>query len=429
MPGLRNGQHVKAHQAITPSSPWEVTLLNDCDATAKTYRTHHTFSVTPRPATPTSIHIKHKGDRITGNEIHITRWTWRNKVFHEYMEDRLSLSTQEMTEIHWTAYASAKKTFPPAMHPFIVKLLNRWLATGTRCVKYGSAIDKCHRCSETETYNHLFVCNQQNTTKIAVITSLTALLASINTKPGIQEAIIQGITKWFHGDSPTEDDLPLDHIGHTPYAQQSQIGWDITMSGLFHSSWAAAQADDPKSSTKWQASLSREMIQQSHHIWITRCNERHAPDTDQPSHTTQGVLTQLKKLYELATANLSQFEFRQLFGQTKEALRQFPTKTLQEWIPPMYHAVRNQIARSTANVGLQDIRQFFQPRNLPIINQTPITAQAHHPHTAPTQILQHTCHYGKPSTTSYPPARGEEHLREGGPPAPPADEPNSNRHS
>jgi hypothetical protein len=60
------------------------------------------------------------------------------------MEDRLSLSAQEVSELHWTAYSSAKKTFPPAMQPFIVKLLNRWLATGTRCVKYGSEIDKCH---------------------------------------------------------------------------------------------------------------------------------------------------------------------------------------------------------------------------------------------------------------------------------------------
>jgi hypothetical protein len=183
------------------------------------------------------------------------------------------------------------------------------------------------------------------------------------------------------------------------------------------------QADDPKSSTKWQASVSREMIQQSHHIWTTRCNERHAPDTDQPSHTTQEVLAQLEKLYELATANLSQFEFRQLFGQTKEALQQLPTKTLQEWIPPMYHAVRNQIAHSSANVGLQDIRQFFQPRNnQPIINQTPIIAQAHPPHTAPIPTTPHRPS-NTPATTEnhqlhHLPVRGEEHLREGGPSAP-----------
>jgi hypothetical protein len=232
-----------------------------------------------------------------------------------------------------------------------------------------------------------------------------------------------GITKWLHGDTPTEDDLPLEHIGHTPYARQSQVGWDITMSGLFHRSWAAVQVDDPKSSTKWQASVSREMIQQSHHIWTNRCNERHASDTDQPSHTTQEVLAQLEKLYELATTNLSQFDFRQLFGQTKEAQRQLPTKTLQEWIPPMYHAMRNQIARSTATAGLQDIRQFFQSRAAQsTINPTPIQAPAQHPHNPPLTTTPH-----RPSTTpatreNHPlhqnPAREEEHTREGGPSAP-----------
>jgi hypothetical protein len=118
--------------------------------------------------------------------------------------------------------------------------------------------------------------------------------------------------------------------------------------------------DRQRGGTKWQASVIKWMIDNNHKNWINRCSARHSSTETTISQSRRETMAQLEKLYEIATAQLSIFDFRQLFGHSLETQRLLPIHTLNEWIPPMYQAVRNQIARTATRQGLQDIRQFFQ---------------------------------------------------------------------
>jgi hypothetical protein len=130
--------------------------------------------------------------------------------------------------------------------------------------------------------------------------------------------------------------------------------------GFFHNTWAKAQDTTGNGGTKWQASVIKWMIDSNHKNWINRCSARHSNTETTISQSRKETMAQLEKLYEIATEKLSIFDFRQLFGHSIETQQLLPIHTLNEWIPPMYQAVRNQIARTATRQGLQDIRQFFQ---------------------------------------------------------------------
>jgi hypothetical protein len=154
-PGLTSGQYVKAHQEISPDSSWAAILNADCDAAAKNFRQTYDYSNhEPKFRSPFPS-IQHKGSTITGKEIHTTRWAWRNRVYKEYLQERLSMTELEIASINWNAISAATYSITPTIKPFSVKLSIRWIATGTRCAKYGSLMDSCHLCDEPETHNHL----------------------------------------------------------------------------------------------------------------------------------------------------------------------------------------------------------------------------------------------------------------------------------
>jgi hypothetical protein len=395
LPGLKPGQYVKAHQTITEGSTWEAILNNDCDTAAKMFRQTHDYTTTISDSKPMTPYLRHKGKILSGNEIWTTRWAWRNRIFHEYLQERLSFSDEDDTSINWPAYAAATRNIPPSMKPFKVKLLIRWIAIGTRCVKYGSTLDSCHLCQEPETYPHLFQCPHKENDRSIYFTELRLFLQSIKTKPSIIEVMLTGITKWLQATTPMHQDISPEDPAYHPYMSQSHIGWDTTMAGVFHKTWAEMQSDDAETRTKWQAALSKWMILHSHEIWTKRCKARHETDNTTPSHGTKETLAQLDRLYEIAYAQLSPFDYRQLFGIPLQVQRLLPIQTLQAWIPPMYHAVRNQISRASANSGLQDIRAFFQTQQTTATDNPPtqpgITVGAIGPQeTTPTPIPRAT---------------------------------------
>jgi hypothetical protein len=80
IPGITSGQYVKAHQPITQDSKWETILNADCDEAAKQFRRSHDYSTPGQQTASPFPSLTHKGDIITGNEIHTTRWAWQNRV-------------------------------------------------------------------------------------------------------------------------------------------------------------------------------------------------------------------------------------------------------------------------------------------------------------------------------------------------------------
>jgi hypothetical protein len=151
--------------------------------------------------------ILHALRRVANDEIDITLTTedmrsahkaWRestttNRVYQEYLQERLSMTELEIASINWNAVAAATYSIPPTIKPFSVKLSIRWIATGTRCAKYGSLMHSCHLCDEPETHNHLFQCPQKQEEKSTYIKELREFLGTINTAPQITHALTTGI--------------------------------------------------------------------------------------------------------------------------------------------------------------------------------------------------------------------------------------------
>jgi hypothetical protein len=179
-----------------------------------------------------------------------------------------------------------------------VKLSIRWIATGTRCVKYGKLVDSCHLCDEPETHNHLFQCHKKDEEKAQYIQELAEFLGSIKTHPHLTHALTMGIEAWLHQTTPSNDDIPQDNVAHAPYANQSMIGWDITMAGIFHTSWAKAQDTDDMAGRQWQAAVTRWMIIRNHNTWINRCSERRSITESPGSQTGKETMAQLEELHQ-----------------------------------------------------------------------------------------------------------------------------------
>jgi hypothetical protein len=374
IPFLQPGQHVKSHQDLSDNKTHQEVLNITADALAMAaHRANDRPSPLRLPHCAAALLVH--ANLIHSNETNLSRWTWRETVLKQYYAGRFNLSLAQLDLIHWHALKSSIANLPPQLHIFTTKLITGWLPIGTRMQRYGNIITKCHRCNQIETMDHLFQCSGREDENKVLVNNLTQFLVSSDTITPIIAAMTQAFQEWLMPHLRAQPLIASNSITHC-YNDQSMIGWHLAARGLFCTAWSTLQeSNDPNGKHgQWQTKLSSWIIQQAHSIWCERNTEIHQPD-DTTSRQEQETQAQIKKLYELAAAKLNIHDRNKIFSETLAERLRRPEASNRIWAKQTYSAVRNAIHRSQDNIGLQDIRNFFQPTGAPCIHRNePSTA-------------------------------------------------------
>ena len=99
--------------------------------------------------------------------------------------------------------------------------------------------------------------------------------------------------------------------------------------------WSAAIPDPSRSGKgqKWQTKLTTWLIQSAHDIWLERNNDRYQKDTiDDETAQTRETEAQIRRVYTVATTNLSIYDQAELLHDTLE--ERLGTTITPSTIPP-----------------------------------------------------------------------------------------------
>ena len=387
--GLAQSTHIKGHQDKQPGH--KLNRQEQLNVCADSLATHTLKALKKLQETPKMIelplckaYLLNAGNIQTSNERMTCLWKWSDFRIQNYYCKRLQLPLDSLHRINWEAYRWARRSLTSTEQAFTTKLLMKWLPTGHRTEKYGATLSACHRCGEDKTVDHLFTCRLNVEWKKKCLAKLGQHLTDIGSAADIKRAIVSGMMKWLDRDLTTILTRCPSSM-RVCYKLQEEIGWNLTMCGLFDENWRAYQeaflaSTGAKNSNKdgktWSTKLSAWMICEARKLWITRNSEVHQP-TDGPSKIELETIEQVRNLYKLAD-NMSHHD-RAIFDEPLEHRLKQPIRTLQRWvkntIPTANRCIRDFQQKLAEKQS--DIRKFFLMKERdPVQMQAPLAIQA-----------------------------------------------------
>ena len=220
-----------------------------------------------------------------------------------WLEKHTSLNTTRVN-LHWEAYATARKEASFSLKLFVTKWLSGDTATGRVMLqrkKRESA--NCPRCNAPDEHLlHVLTCNSSETINLrkTLISELLMWLRSSQTHPRIINFLRLGIRKWFQDRDFTwqinsgifTDNTAQNHSIQT----QVTLGWYQLFCGFVTRELVDMQQmhytiiESRKLGSRWASNLTKKLWNITYQLWIHRNKALH--DTDQ-IHILSG-LPQLK---------------------------------------------------------------------------------------------------------------------------------------
>lgn len=278
--------HVKGHQDDFPG-----VILDDwaqmnflMDTTAKDYWQRNTTLGDALWDKPWRLQIQ--GRHATANVILLLREAcaspdaiqyWKTKNCHQFTYTNLQITRDIMLALpphrrRWLSKHAAGVCG-------VKQCLLRWRQSDT---------DKCPRCNEVETAQHVWVCKGHSASAAwdHALKTFESELLEIQTSPDIIQTIISNLTSWRDGYT---NDEHTDNIIDTAVAHQATLGWHALLEGRVAYSWCLPQAKylqslgSGRSERRWLILLAKKAVQVAWDLWQhrnkvehnVRKNERH----------------------------------------------------------------------------------------------------------------------------------------------------------
>jgi hypothetical protein len=145
---------------------------------------------------------------------------------------------------------------------------------------------------------------------------------------------------------------------------QQQLGWRLATCGVMSESWGNAILD-PKSlglGSKWQAKVSRWLLNAAHHTWTDRNNERYRQDDiDAQNAQDRETESNVRKVFHLANTFLSTYDLNELMHRTLDTQLALPEASNRIWAQQQQRIIYCRIRLNHTQPNLTDIRQYLLP--------------------------------------------------------------------
>jgi hypothetical protein len=385
--------HVKGHQDDTTpyhdlSRPAQLNIRADELATnalntAKlTTIVHQLNPITSIINPHCYAYLMEHGRPIMSNEQIKLRWKWSELTLQTYYMHRFKLNAHQLHNINWAGIQLARQTMSQPEVKFIIKRTTDWLPVGHNMEKQKHIITNCHRCNGHETFEHLYICNENLDDRTAFLTNLTTTLKSANTSPDIQKAITHGACAWLNFPQPN----PIPESLQSTYDTQTIVGWKLFFKGLLVQQWSQHQqafidihsTSSHYTGDTWNKQICKFLLQQAHQMWISRCNEVHAnSDTNNISKANQEANAQLKRIYDSALT-LPTHNQQSIFHTPLTEHIAKGTRHIRQWITRNAAIIRHMTSQTAQHhSGQLTLLKFWQRKkpSTPKINNTPQSEQ------------------------------------------------------
>jgi len=196
------------------------------------------------PAIPIAQpHLRIGGKLICRQFIEELRTVMSAKPYCKYLQQKLKWTTQDLTNVHWTAFKTALHSFPPNDQRQILLFINDKLPLRGSKVHPHQGSLLCPSCLwEPESEWHFLKCTQieQKNHYTELKGKLMQLTQALKLHPWLFTAIWLGLNA-IQTDTQYHDiiDKVLPALW-VPIHSQDRLGWDQLYQGCFSKDWAQA---------------------------------------------------------------------------------------------------------------------------------------------------------------------------------------------
>ena len=356
--GLRNLpdqcqlQHIHSHQdekKAYEDLSFEVQLNVDADHLADKFMTqYHHGQFLKVPLLP-----------VNGAQLHLPRGTITNKLKREILDARnrpavlqklcddndWDINVQPMF-IEWQTHGQVYRALQ-AHATTLTKFLYAILPVGKRVHRYDPIYPhECPTCDAPyEDEDHLYRCPHQSRRQwlIHFSTSIRYFGEKLNSRPGLPELIVDGITSWID-ERPLPTSYSRQPALNNLIEQQTMIGWDHLLKGRFCVEWKILQQEhlDTISAEKkkedkidnadtWLRKIIRKIWVLWLELWKQRNEDRHGRDLASLNlKTREQAIREAELLY--AMKNDVQAELQYAFQSPWNTFITKPTNTIRMWL-------------------------------------------------------------------------------------------------
>ena len=218
---------------------------------------------------------------------------------------------------------------------------------------------------DDETNTNLLHCSRRHHHYISQHDALVTFLQQLQTPIDIIQPIAGNILFWQtnNGNDPPTSPNTSDRARRCIEAQQ-QLGWHLATCGVMTALWGNT-IPDPKHlglGSKWQAKVSRWLLQAAHHTWTDRNHERYRrDDIDAQNAQDRETEANVRKVFHLAHTFLSTYDQTELMHRTLEAQLAIPEASNRIWAQQQQRIIYRRIRLNRTRPNLTDIRQYFTP--------------------------------------------------------------------
>ena len=211
-------KHVKGHQdrkkAINKlSKAARMNIEADKDATLAMQL--HSYSAAYSPIPTTQAMLYKQGKPVTSKESDTLRRAYLSQDLREHMINREKWQDNTPDKICWTAHQRAIQRMNSTDKTRILKFIHRCLPTNKKLNDIDCEhTNKCPKCHEIETNEHVTTCKDARQTNIQQIIwrNIAKKLDKQYTHHTVKECILAGIKKTMSGDTTTLQDNDISFI-------------------------------------------------------------------------------------------------------------------------------------------------------------------------------------------------------------------------
>jgi hypothetical protein len=307
---------------------------------------------------------RQEGTLVTGHEKRELRTRLPTQNMRTYLLRKHGWSPSAYERVNWSMYGRASGSVSPQEHTFVTKFCTDWLPVGRRVLKYGNEHGHCPYCREYEDYDHMFNCRTRHEWRDTFSNDLENQLKTWQTAADIRTAIVTGLHEWMSAKPST-----------IRASDDDTLTWHHFIRGYVDTAWSQEQEhfyrrqelDPTKGFTGdgWTANLIGYMWRQSRAVWKLRCEELHDDTPIENAREIQELSARVHALYRVSP-ELNNHD-RRIFDQPIEQTLGQSTRNLRLWVRRIGPIVKLGLrdAHLQAIRGVQDIRNFFEPRRQP----------------------------------------------------------------
>jgi hypothetical protein len=186
-----------------------------------------------------------------------------------------------LTDVEWDVTAKVSKSMPKLRRQWISKHSTGFCGCGVMMKRMKlRETDTCPKCEETETAEHVWKCQQQETSDIweASAQNLTNWMTDNNTHPHLAADIIAGLNHWRNG-------TPIPAYLTVAGQKQQEHGWRHFFEARPNEEWSRAQhafykarPSCTKTGLRWSVAIHQRLLNTAWDFWSLRNEVLHNTD-------------------------------------------------------------------------------------------------------------------------------------------------------